>query len=142
MVNPSPGITTSGFNTAGSYLVNYTTTTGVVNLYGDYLISGSTFTLDYSNRLYVSTATTPMVMVGAEAASGFVVNWTSDTYAVSQLIMMQDNGSNWVITGSSTTGTLCTISNAGGTSNCPTSNPQFNLTVPTSLTTGDRAVFG
>ena len=48
LLNPSPGIYLTGFAKAGSYLVNYSTNSGIVQVYGDYQLSGSTLTLDYS----------------------------------------------------------------------------------------------
>src|ERR1019366_7412867 len=38
--------------------------------------------------------------------------------------------------------TLCTLSGSGDTENCPSSNPQFNLTVPAGSVAGDTANFG
>ena len=76
------------FADTSTYLVNYSTTPGVVQVYGYYALSGSTFTLDYANELYTSTATNLKVMLGNELASNFTVNWTSDTYAVSQLVTL------------------------------------------------------
>jgi len=137
LVNPSPGIYTPYFATAGNYLLLYSTNTGVAQVYGDYSVSGSTVTLDYANQLYASTATTPAVMFGNETASGFVVNTTSDTNAVSQLATLVYNGSQWVVTGSST-GFICNAS--VGTGDCG-SPVQFNLTVPSGLVIGDTANF-
>jgi len=140
LVNPSPGIDTTGFNEATRYLLNYSTNTGVLQVYGDYQVSGSTLTLDYTPRLYSSTATTPTVMWGNEAASGFVVTSPNDTNAVSQLITITFDGANWNVTGSSTSGTLCSI---GGGSNADCGSPvQFHLAVPAGTTAGDIANFG
>jgi len=95
LVNPSPGIDTTKFAKANSYLLNYSTNSGVLQVYGDYLVSGSTLTLDYTSRLYTSTGTNMKVMIGAETASNFTVNATSDTNAVSQLITMTYVGATW-----------------------------------------------
>ena len=127
LVNPSPGIPGSDFQTAGEYLVNYSS--GVVQVYGDYVVNGSTLTLDYASQLYTSTSTNLKLMIGSGHAA--TVNTTSDANAVSQLISITYNGSNWIVTGSSTTGTLCTIA-AGGNTGSPAScgSPvQFTLTV-------------
>jgi hypothetical protein len=138
-INPSPGIDSSALF-AGSYFVNYSTNTGIVQIYGDYAVSGSTLNLDYANQLYASTATTPIVTTGSEAASGFIVSALNDTNVLSQLITITYNGSNWIVTGSSTTGTLCTI--AGG-SNADCGSPvQFHLAVPAGNANGDTANFG
>ena len=78
-------------------------------------------------------------MAGNEAASGFVVSALNDANAVNQLITMTYSGGNWVVTGSSTTGALCTI--AGG-SNADCGSPvQFHLAVPAGLADGDIANF-
>ena len=47
----SGGIQTSNLGQSGSYILNYSTTPGVVQLYGDYQLAGSTLTLDYANQL-------------------------------------------------------------------------------------------
>ena len=46
------------FATAGCYVLNYSTNPGVVEVYGDYEVAGTTLTLDYATQLYTSTATT------------------------------------------------------------------------------------
>jgi len=84
---------------------------------GDYTVSGSTLTLDYASQLYTSTSTNMQVTFGAEATANFTVNATSDTNAVSQLVTVIYNGANWIVSGSSTSGTV-TIAN-GGTGNWP-----------------------
>jgi len=96
----SSTIVVSGFAQPGSYLVNYTTNTGIVQVYGDYQISGSTLALDYTNELYASTATTPIDMSGH--GNSAVVNQTYDAYAVSQLITATYQSGTWSVVGSST----------------------------------------
>ena len=133
-VNPTPGIALTGFSRTGNYLISYDQdfATGTVHLYGDYLVSGSTFPLDYASQLYASTATTPLLMLGVGGSHSAAVNSTNDINAVSQLILITYHASDtkWHVTGSSTPGDMCTISGgAGGTTDCPTSSPQFNLTV-------------
>src|SRR5262249_27030911 len=86
LLNPSSTFDATGFAKPNSYVLNYTATPGILQLYGDYQLSGSTLTLDYAQQLYASTATASIVTWGPEAASGFVVNWTTDAYVVSQLI--------------------------------------------------------
>src|SRR5262249_47029023 len=53
-VNPATGIDLGGLNQAGSYLISYNQSfaTGTVRIYGDYTVSGSTFTLDYGTETY------------------------------------------------------------------------------------------
>jgi len=48
LINPTLGIGFSGFTSTGAYLVNYSTNPGMMQIYGDYAVSGSTFTLDYT----------------------------------------------------------------------------------------------
>ena len=67
-------------------------------------------------------------MQGSELASNFTVNSTNDLYAVSQMISIQYNGSNWIVTGSSTPGTLCTIP-VNSNADCGAGNAQFHLTI-------------
>src|SRR5207248_4662439 len=101
LVNPSPGIYTADFASTGTYLVNYSTNPGVVQVYGDYQVTGSTLSLDYASQLYTSTATTPKLMWGAGHSA--TVNSTNDSYAVSQLITItfKTSDSSWHVTGSS-----------------------------------------
>src|SRR5262249_25613412 len=74
LLNPSPGIRIAGFTSTGTYVVNYSTNSGVVQVYGDYQVSGSTFSLDFVANLYSSSATVVRVVTGSEADSGFVVS--------------------------------------------------------------------
>jgi len=100
LVNPSPGIYLTGFAKQGSYLVNYSTSPGVVQVYGDYQLSGSTLTLDYSAQLYASSATTPVAMIGSSLSGMSVV--LIDSNVVSQLVTMTYDGSAYQVVGSST----------------------------------------
>src|SRR5439155_22420078 len=89
------------FAKPGNYVINYSTTPGVVQVYGDYTVSGSTFTLDYATNTYAATATSPKAMRGASTA---VVTSTSDANAVSQLITLtynQTGNNDWDVNGSS-----------------------------------------
>ena len=131
-VNPSGGFGSDGTPVAsGSSLISYNQDfdTGTVRIFGDYLVSGSTLTLDYVNQLYASTASAANVMVGV-SISGVTINSTNDTNAVSQLITVVWNGSAWQVTGSSTgsMGTFASLSNTP----VPASTTQFNLTVTAS----------
>jgi hypothetical protein len=141
-VNPFRGIQTSGINTPvpfASYLLNYSTNPGVVQVYGDYLVAGSTFTLDYSTNSYGSTATTPKLMQGTGHSA--TVNGTSDANAISQLITITYRSADtlWHVTASSgPAGDLCTFAaGGGGPTNCPSSNTQFSLTVSPGGTRND-----
>jgi len=90
-VNPTPGIPSSNFVSTGTYLVNYSTNSGQVQVYGDYTVSGSTLTLDYATQLYASSATTPKTMRG----SGWTtlrVDSTNDANAASQLVTVTWDG--------------------------------------------------
>ena len=141
-VNPSGGISTAAFNTAGTYLVSYNqnAATGTVVVYGDYQLAGSTLSLDYANNLYSSTATTPMDMSGHGNSAS--INSTYDANAVSQLVTATYNGATWDIAGSST-GVLCSGVGTSAT-DCPSgANKQFNITLTKggSVTTGDVVNF-
>ena len=140
-VNPSPGIDLTGFAKPGSYLLIYSTTTGLVQVYGDYQLAGSTFTLDYANELYASTATTPADMSGHGNLA--TVNQSYDANAVSQLVTLIYNGSTWDVNGSST-GVICTGLSAGSAHDCPNSgSKQFNITITNgSPVSGDILNFG
>ena len=99
----------------------------MAQVYGDYVVSGSTLTLDYANELYASAATTPALMIGSGESA--VVNATYDAYAVSQLITITYNGTNWNVVGS-TSGALCTIPGSVLTGECPNNaSHQFHLTI-------------
>ena len=142
-VNPTVGISSASFNKAAMSLISYNqdSDTGSVRIWGDYSVSGSTFTVDYSTYLYTSQTLNMKVMKGSELASNFTINSTNDLYAVSQLISIQYDGANWIVTGSSTPGTLCTIP-VNSNADCGGSNAQFHLTIGnTTPATGDRADF-
>src|SRR5262249_22789922 len=135
----SSGIQTSGFVHTNSYLLNYSTNTGLLQVYGDYQLSGSTLTLDYANALYVSTATNLRVMQGS--GSTFSVDSTSDTTAVNQLVTVTWDGSAWQVVGS-TTGSMGSYNTSGVSQPFPTSNTQFMMTITyTSPLVGDKANF-
>ena len=56
-VNPFVGISTAGFSQTAAYLISYNQNfaTGTVRIYGDYAVSGSTFTLDYGVATYTGS---------------------------------------------------------------------------------------
>ncbi|MFH1724222.1 MAG: NosD domain-containing protein, partial [Elusimicrobiota bacterium] len=143
-INPAIGLSTAGFNREGNYLLSYDQDldTGTVRLWGDYLVSGSTLTLDYSTRLYASTATAPKIMRG-DSISQITVNSTDDDNALSQLVAVAYDFTDnlWHVTGSSS-GELGTLPSPGGTADFPLSDPQFNLTLSASgALPGDKADF-
>ena len=73
-VNPNPGVYASGFAKPGSYLLSYNQDydTGTVRIWGDYTISGSTFTLAYTSETYTGggDANMPKKLYLGPAASG------------------------------------------------------------------------
>jgi len=81
---PNAAISTAGLTSANSYILSYNpnygsgASTGTVQVWGDYQISGSTFTLDFSTNSYAATATTPKAMRGSSIA---VMISTSDANA-------------------------------------------------------------
>src|SRR5262249_2997217 len=82
LINPSPGIGTSGFAQSNSYLLNYSS--GVLQVYGDYQLSGSTLAVDFANSLYISTATAPVDLSGH--GNSATVTIAVDSNVVTQLI--------------------------------------------------------
>ena len=101
---------------------------------GDYTVQNSTLTLNYANNLYASTATTPTLKgnPSGNLTSG-AVNQTVDANAVSQLIQVVYNGSQWVVTGpvSGALGSYASLSNTA----VPASGTQF---LPSPWPTGGR----
>src|SRR5262249_20657035 len=132
----------------GASLISYNQDydTGTVRVWGDYALSGSTLTLDYASSLYQASAFGPILVYnqnGLAQTSSVTISGINNAYAISQAITITYNGTGWDVTGSSTPGTLCTISGDSGTSDCPVVNPQFQLTVNGDTpVTGDIFVFG
>src|SRR5262249_14780192 len=46
-----PGIDFDSINAASTYLVNYSSSSGILQIFGDYQVSGTTLTLDYASQL-------------------------------------------------------------------------------------------
>ena len=137
-VNPAAPIDTTGIDSTGTYVLNYST--GIVQVYGDYTVSGATWTFDYATQLYPSSNTTPKAMKGS--GTTFTVNSTSDTTAASQLVTMTWDGSVWQVVGSST-GNMGTYSGTGVSRPFPAANTQFMLTINyTTPSIGDSGDFG
>ncbi|MEI7528064.1 MAG: kelch repeat-containing protein [Elusimicrobiota bacterium] len=105
-VNPAVGISTAGIDAAGNYLLSYNQVfdagmdAGTLRVWGNYQLAGSTLTLDYAQRLYVSTNTAPKLMYGAGHS---IVNvTTNDNATLSELITVtHTGGDSWTVTGSS-----------------------------------------
>ena len=74
-INPAVGISASGFSQTGSYLISYNQSfaTGTVRIYGDYLVTGSTLTLDYAAETYTGAgdANKPKSLYFGPANSSF-----------------------------------------------------------------------
>ena len=134
------GISTASFNTNGYSLWSYKQNgvLGSLAVYGDAVIAASTVTLNYASELYASTSTVPKLMRGTGHTA--TVNSTNDASAISQIITMtySASGADWVVTGSSTPGTLCTLTQGQTNVNCG----QFTLSVSnTSPNDGDMLDF-
>ncbi|MFH1725254.1 MAG: fibronectin type III domain-containing protein, partial [Elusimicrobiota bacterium] len=142
-VNPAAGISTGGFNKAGNRLISYNQNfdTGTLRMWGDYLVSGSTLTLDYSTRLYASTATAPKLMRGIGHSAALVT--TEDATAVSQLIAIEYRGGQWHVDGSVSGADMRTFTGSPAGLAVPSSTPQFTLdfTAGGSPLEGDRVDF-
>ena len=142
LLNPSSSVRAASFSQTGVYLVNYSTQAGNVQVYGDYQVSGSTMTLDYAQMLYASTATTPQALLGT-SISAISVTGTSDNNAVSQIVFITYDGSNWNVTGSSTGAMGQYTAGSGNPQNLPSGTPQFTLVMTyASPAAGDTAAFG
>ena len=74
-INPATGIGIQGFSQAGASLISYgqNFATGTVRIYGDYQVSGSTFTLDYATTTYSGApdANTPKALYFGPANANF-----------------------------------------------------------------------
>lgn len=128
-VNPTSGVDVAGLDMAGNYMLSYNQdySSGTVRLLGNYLLAGSTLTMDYALELYGSTTTSPKLMRGAGHSASIVT--TNDANAVSQLVTLtySASGANWRVEGSSS-GLLGTFSGSIVNTAFPAGAPQFNLT--------------
>ncbi len=130
-VNPLGGIDTSGINMSGTSLVSYNQdlSTGTVQIYGDYNVTGSTLTLDYAANVYSSTASAPKQMFGSNAHTA-AVNTTYDAKAVTQLITITYRTSDnlFHVDGSVSGPNMITFSGTQSNLDVPASpNSQFNM---------------
>jgi|CXWL01.1.fsa_nt_gi predicted metal-binding protein len=109
------GIATTGLEKSSASVVSYDENyaTGTVIVRGDYTISQTTMTLDYNQRLYLSSTTPSRLMRGS--GHSLTVCSTNDDNAISQLIMVQRAAGVWQVKGSSS-GVMGTLSAGGG---CP-----------------------
>ncbi|MFH2203946.1 MAG: right-handed parallel beta-helix repeat-containing protein [Elusimicrobiota bacterium] len=112
-------LSTAAFNNSGTYLITYDVdaSSSSVGFNGEYTISGETWNIDYNQRLYASTATTPRLMRGSGHSAAICA--LSDTNAVTQYVYAAYNGANWDLYGSqdgfmgSVAGGLCLDPGAG-----------------------------
>ena len=146
----TPLVSSTSFATAGSYVLSYNendnavgAATGTAVVYGDYQVSGSTFTLDYSTNSYASAFTAAQLITGSGHSISTVT--TVDGATLSELITVQNtSGNTWTVSGSSS-GVLGTFTcAAGNSSGCAFTNGKVNLTLITGATmnVGDMLVFG
>ena len=126
-VNPAVGISTAGMSVEGTSLISYNqdADTGTVRIWGNYQLAGSTLTLDYATQLYASNATVPKLMRGTGHSAA--VSYTSDLYAVSQLITITYRSGAWHVDGSSTGADMKTFTGTQVNMPVPADNSQFNL---------------
>lgn len=140
-LNPQAGVAISGFNIEGNYLLSYdqSSDTGTLRIWGDYLISGSTLSLQYSQRLYRSTHTAVVLVRGSGHQVSAIV--PSDGAALSELILITAiGGGNWKVEGSSSGVLDASFSCAAGTCGFSHSKLSFNLSVG-AVNTGDLLAF-
>lgn len=143
-LNLDGGVPAAGFDTEGTFMVSYhqNLATGTIRLRGDYTVSGETWTIRHSYRIYGSTATRPRTMRGGSVLA-CSVNSTADGFAVGQRVKIEYRTSDslWHVVGSSS-GELGTLPAAGGTADFPGTFTQFNLTLSASgAQDGDMAEF-
>jgi len=113
-IHGAPSDGPAGFDQEGNYALSYNQdyATGTVQFWGDYIVSGSTLTLDYATQLYASTATTPKLMRGSNHTLSVSTDAISDPNAVSQLVVVEYDGGQWHVHGSSSGDDLVTPSTA------------------------------
>ena len=139
--------TGGGFEYPSNYLVSYNqdngvgADTGTVRIFGDYVVSGSTFAMDYSSQVYTSTNTLPKLMFGTGHSITSVT--TFDGATLSELITVTyQGGDSWQVAGSSS-GVLGTVTCAAGATGCSFANGKLDLTLNAGGTTnvGDKLDF-
>ncbi|MBI4057106.1 MAG: right-handed parallel beta-helix repeat-containing protein [Elusimicrobia bacterium] len=127
-LNPTPGISLTGFNRAGNSILSYNQNgeSGILRLWGDTTLSEGALALDYASALTLSTATIPKLMRGSGHSAS--VSNTYETSAISQLITLRRDASSWRVEGS-VSGLLGTFTGSIVNQPFPSTNPQFNLTL-------------
>ena len=100
LVNAIPGISSGSFSHANSYLVNNSTTPGVTQVFGDYTVSGSTLTFDYSTNTYASTSVNAKLMIGTGHSLSSIVTFDANTLTELITVTAIDSG-HWSVAGSS-----------------------------------------
>ena len=140
-INPAQPINLADF-ASGTALVNYSTNTGIVQMYGDYQLAGSTLTVDYANRLYTSTATAPQQMFGSNAHTITSVV-TFDASTLNELITVTaTSSSQWSVAGSSSGVLNASFScSAGGHCGFTSTPVNFTLNPAATVTAGDSLNF-
>ncbi len=127
-INPTRSISLGGLNREGNYLVSYNQNfdTGTIRIWGDYLVTRSTLSVDYDSQLCRSEATSLKLMRGAGHSAS--VTATNDSNAISQMIMIAYDGvsSRWRVIGSSS-GFMGNFTAPILDQPFPAVNPQFNL---------------
>ncbi|MCX5786277.1 MAG: fibronectin type III domain-containing protein [Elusimicrobia bacterium] len=142
-INPLAGVSADGMDVDGASLISYNQDfdTGTVHIWGNYRLAGSTLTLDYTSRLYVSTNTAPKLMRGVGHSITAVA--TDDAATLSELITVKHTGGNsWTVTGSSS-GVLGTFTQSisGYHDFADSSKVHFRLTVGGTLNVDDMLDF-
>ena len=130
LVNAVPGISTTNV-TSGRYILSYNQNyaTGTVRVYGDYSVSGSTFTLDYSTNTYASSYSTPKDMSSGDGNT-ITALATSDANTLTEYITVTATNSatsSWSVSGSSS-GFIGGISCAPS-GHCAFSSSKMNFTL-------------
>jgi hypothetical protein len=130
-INPANGIDLTSFNDSSSYILSYAQDydTGTVRLWGNYTLSGSTLTLDYSAQLYDSKATTPKLMRGSGHSVSISTDTVSGPNALSQLITIEYRGAQWHVDGSSSGADMRVFTGNQANLPIPAALPQFYLTL-------------
>jgi hypothetical protein len=114
----SGGIDPTGFFSPNAALLSYTQNNeaGVLRLWGDYVVGGSTFALHYASPLYVSTATIGELKWGTGHSLSNIV--THDATTLSELVTVTATSTDtWMVTGSSS-GFIGSVT-CGVSASCP-----------------------
>ncbi|MBI4056033.1 MAG: Ig-like domain-containing protein [Elusimicrobia bacterium] len=135
-LNALGGVSVTNLDVEDTYLLSYNqdSDSGTVRLWGDYTVSGSTFSLDYSGYIYVSTATIPKLMQGSGHSLSNVT--TSDSNTLSEYVTATHLGSNsWEVKGSRS-GVLGTLTCAPSSS-CSFASSKISFTLNAGSSNGN-----